>query len=66
MTRFNFILKATAVLAYWTVGCHLFFTEHGLPRYIYGGLLNIPEAIGLLCMTFALFMLLFFNRRKGA
>ena len=64
---FNFIVKALAFLAYWTVGCHLFFTDHGLPRYIYGGLLNIPEAVGLLFMAFALFMLFFFSRnRRGA
>lgn len=66
MTSFNFILKATAVLAYWLVGCHLFFTDHGLPRYIYGGLMNIPEAVGLLFMAFAMFMFLFFSRKKGA
>jgi hypothetical protein len=61
---FSFIIKFSAVLIYWGFGCHLFFTDHGLPRYIYGGLMNIPEAVGLLFMAFAMFMLLFFSRNK--
>ena len=62
-----FTLKALVILSYWTLGCHLFFTDHGLPRYIYGGLMNIPEAIGLIFMAFALFILFFFGRnRRGA
>lgn len=59
-----FTLKAFAILSYWGLGCHLFFTDHGQPRYIYGGLMNIPEAIGLIFMTFALFMLFFFGRNQ--
>lgn len=64
MTLLSFIIKAAAILAYWGFGCHLFFTDHGLPRYIYGGLLNIPEAVGLLFMAAALFMLFFFGRNR--
>ena len=60
----SFTLKALVILSYWTLGCHLFFTDHGLPRYIYGGLMNIPEAIGLLFMAFALFVLFFFGRNR--
>jgi len=63
---FNFILKASAILAYMLVGSHLFFTDWGQPRFIFGGLMNIPEAIGLLFMAFAMFMFLFFSRKKGA
>lgn len=62
----SFIIKATATLAYWITGLHLFFTDWGQPRFIFGGLFNVPEAIGLLFMAFAMFMFLFFSRKKGA
>ena len=60
----TFTLKALVILSYWGLGCHLFFTDHELPRYIYGGLMNIPEAIGLIFMGFALFVLFFFGRNR--
>jgi len=63
---FNFLLKASAILTYMLVGSHLFFTEWQEPRFIFGGLMNIPEAVGLLFILSACFMLVFFSTRKGA
>lgn len=63
---FNFIVKASAFLVYWTMGLHLFCTDWGQPRFIFGGLMNIPEAVGLIFILSACFMLVFFSTRKGA
>jgi len=51
-----YFFKWSVVLAYWTLACHLFFTETTDPKFI-GGVLSMSEAIGLIFMAFALFVL---------
>lgn len=58
-----FTFKSAVVLSYWTLACHLFFTETTDPKFVYG-VLSMSEAIGLIFMGFALFILCTMGAKK--
>jgi hypothetical protein len=56
-------LKLIVMVAYFGVGCHLFFVERGDPAFIYG-VLTMPEAMGLIFIAFAMFLLFYLGWRR--
>jgi hypothetical protein len=59
----SYSLKVMVMLAYFTLGCHLFFVDRGDPAFIYG-ILTMGEALGFIFIAFALFLLFYFGWRK--
>ncbi len=59
----TYSLKVMLILAYFTVGCHLFFVDRGDPAFLYG-VLTIVEAIGLIFITFAMMLLFYMGWRR--
>ena len=59
----TYSLKVMLILAYFTVGCHLFFIDRGDPAFLYG-VLTVVEAIGLIFITFAMMLLFYMGWRR--
>tara|TARA_R110002072_G_scaffold160915_1_gene312425 strand:- start:246 stop:431 length:186 start_codon:yes stop_codon:yes gene_type:complete len=59
----SYSLKVMVMLAYFTVGCHLFFVDRGDSAFLYG-VLTIVEAIGLIFITFAMMLLFYMGWRR--